>query len=58
MQLVRRMSNLFVANMDWMAAFKIHVFDVSLFEETPNRSNSKIWKPILSSVFSSTLNVV
>ena len=52
------MSNLFVANMDWMAAFKIHVFDVSLFEETPNRSNSKIWKPILSSVFSSTLKVV
>ena len=44
MQLVRRMSNLFVANMDWMAAFKIHVFDVSLFEETPNRSSSEVWE--------------
>ena len=26
-----------VLNMYWIVAFKIHVFDVSLFEETPNR---------------------
>ena len=36
--LVRGASNLFVANMYWMVAFKIHVFDASLFEETPNKS--------------------
>ena len=32
-----------------MVAFKIHVYDASLFEETPNRSNSEIWKSFLSS---------
>ena len=36
--LVRGASNLFVANMYSMVAFKIHVFDASLFEETPNKS--------------------
>ena len=39
-ELVRGTSNLLVANMYWMVAFKIHVFDASLFEETPNRSSS------------------
>ena len=42
-ELVRRTSNLLVTNMYWMVAFKIYVFDASLFEETPNRSNSEIW---------------
>ena len=46
-ELVRGTSNLLVANMYWMVAFKIHVFDASLFEETPNRSNSVIWKSLL-----------
>ena len=58
MQLVEGTSNFLVANMYWMVAFKVHVFDVSLFEETRNRSNSEIWKPILSSVFSSIWKVV
>ena len=31
--------NLSIAKLYLMVAFKIHVFDVSLFEETPNRSN-------------------
>ena len=31
------MSNLKVGDMNWMVAFKIHVFEVSLFEETPGR---------------------
>ena len=34
-ELVRETSNLLVVNMYWMAAFKIHVFGASLFEETP-----------------------
>ena len=33
-----------VLNMYWIVAFKIHVFDVSLFEETPNRSSSEVWE--------------
>ena len=45
---VRGTSNLLVANMYWMIAFKIHLFYASLFEETPNRSNSEIWKSFLS----------
>ena len=32
-------SNLLVANMYWIGAFQMHVYDPSLFEETPNRSN-------------------
>ena len=36
-KLVRGTSNLLVANMYWMVAFKIHVSDASLLEETPNR---------------------
>ena len=47
-ELVRRTSNLLVANMYWMVAFKIHVSDTSLFQETPNRSNSEIWESFLS----------
>ena len=39
-ELLRETSNLLAANMYWMVAFKI--FDVSLFEETPNRGNSEI----------------
>ena len=39
-ELVRGALNLLVANMYWMVAFKTHVFDVSLFVETPIRSNS------------------
>ena len=46
--LVRGTSDLLVANMHWMVAFKIHVFDASLFEKTPNRSNSEIWESFLS----------
>ena len=42
-ELVRGTSNLLVDNMHWMVALKIHVFDASLFEETPNRSNSDIF---------------
>ena len=47
-ELVRAISNLLVGNMYWLVAFKILVFDGSLFEETSNRSNSKIWKSFLS----------
>ena len=47
-ELVRGTSNLLVAKMYWMVAFKIHVFHASLFKETPNRSNSEIWESILS----------
>ena len=47
-ELVRRTSNLLVANIYRMVAFKIHVFHASLFEETPNRSNSEIWESFLS----------
>ena len=32
-ELVRGMPNLLVVNMHWMVAFKIQVFDASLFEE-------------------------
>ena len=42
-KLVREDSHLLLASMYWMVAFKIHVLDVSLFEGTPYRSNSKIW---------------
>ena len=45
---VRKKSNLLVANVYWMVAFKRHVFDESLFEETPSKSNSEIWKLFLS----------
>ena len=41
------MLNLSVANMYWIVAFKILVFNTSLLEETPNRSNSEIWKSFL-----------
>ena len=44
---VRGTSNLLIASMYWMVAFKIHVFDTSLFEETANRSNSQIWESFL-----------
>ena len=54
-ELVRGTSNLLVANMYWMVAFKIHVFDASLFEETPNRSSSEIWESFLSWMFSPIL---
>ena len=37
--------------MNWMVAFRIHVFDTSLFEETPNRSSSEIWESFLSWMF-------
>ena len=37
--------------MYWMVAFKILVFDASLFEETPNRSNSEIWKSFYNECF-------
>ena len=50
-ELVRRMSNLLVANMHWMVAFKIQVFD-TLFEKMPNRSNAEIWESFLSWMFS------
>ena len=46
-ELVRGPSNLLVDNTYWMVAFKIHVSDTLLSEETPNKSNSKIWKPFL-----------
>ena len=46
-ELVRGTPNLLVANVYWMVAFKIHVFDASLFEEMPNRSNSEIWESLL-----------
>ena len=39
--------------MYWMVAFKIHVFNASLFEEMPNRSSSETMD-----VFSNTLKVV
>ena len=51
-ELVRGSSNRLVANMYWMAAFKVLVFDASLFEETPKRSSSEIWKSLLSWIFS------
>ena len=47
-ELVRRTSNLLVANMYWMIAFKIHIFETSSFEEVPNRDNSEIWESFLS----------
>ena len=53
--IIRGTSNILVVNMYWMVAFKIHVFDASLFEETPNRSSSEIWKSFLSSMFSPIL---
>ena len=37
--------------MYWMVAFKIHVSDASLFEETLNRSSSEIWESFLSWIF-------
>ena len=46
LKIVRRTSNLLVANMYWMIAFKIHVFDTSLVKETPNRSNSECWSDV------------
>ena len=57
-KLVRGTSNLLVANMYWMVAFKIHVFDASLFEETPNRSNWELGIIFTMNVFSNTLKVV
>ena len=51
-ELVRGASNLLVANIYWVLAFKIHVFDNSLFEEMTNRSNSEIWELFLSLMFS------
>ena len=39
--LVKETSNLLVVNIYWMVAFKEHVFDASLFEETRNRGNSE-----------------
>ena len=53
--LVRGTSNLLVANIFWMVAFKIYVFDSYIVEETPNRSNSEIWESLLSRVFSPML---
>ena len=53
--LVRGMTNFSVANIYWMVAFKIHVFEASLFEETPNRSSSEIWESLLSWIFSPIL---
>ena len=53
--IIRGTSNLLVVNMYWMVAFKIHVFDASLFEGTPNRSSSEIWESFLSSMFSPIL---
>ena len=50
--LVTETSNLLVGTMYWMIAFKVHVFDAWLFEETPNRSNSEIWESFLSWMFS------
>ena len=50
-ELVRVTWNLLVANMYWMIAFKIYVFDASLFDETPNGSNSKIWESFLSWIY-------
>ena len=47
-ELVRGKLNLLLANMYWMEAFKMHVFDASLLKEAPNRSNSKIWDSFLS----------
>ena len=46
-ELVRGTSNRLVANRYWMVVFKIHVFDASLFEETPNRSNSEVSESFL-----------
>ena len=46
-ELVRGTSNLLVTLINWMLAFKIHVFDASLFEETPNKSNFEIWESFL-----------
>ena len=46
-ELGRGTSNLLVVNMYWMVAFKLYVFDTSLFEQTPNRRNSKIWESFL-----------
>ena len=54
-ELVRGASNLLVANIYWVLAFKIHVFDNSLFEEMTNRSNSEIWELFLSLIFSPIL---
>ena len=54
-ELVRGASNLLVANIYWVLAFKIHVFDNSLFEEMTNRSNSEIWGLFLSLIFSPIL---
>ena len=51
----KRDVNLLVANMYCMVAFKIHVFDASLFEETPSRSSSEIWESFLSWMFSPIL---
>ena len=42
-QLVRGTSNMY-----WMVAFKIHLFETLLLEESPNRSNSEIRKSFLS----------
>ena len=47
-ELVRGTSNLLIANMYSMVTFKIHVFEASLFEKIPNRSNSEIWESFLS----------
>ena len=54
-ELVRGASNLLVANIYWVLAFKIHVFDNSLFEKMTNRSNSEIWELFLSLIFSPIL---
>ena len=54
-ELVRGTSNLLVANMYWMIAFKIHVFGASFFEEMLKRSNSEIWESFLSRMLSPIL---
>ena len=53
-EIVRGTSNLLVANSYCMVAFKMHVFDALLFEETPNRSNGNHFYH----VFSNTLKDV
>ena len=56
--LVRRTSNLLVANMYWMVACKFNVFD-ALFEKKPSRRNSHIWKSFfIMNIFSNILKVV
>ena len=39
LELLRGMSSFLVANMYWMIAFKVHVFDAPLYEETPEETD-------------------